>query len=549
MNTRLNKMVCSPSYLEEDALSRRRRGFGTGLLIATLAAIVLYWVHAIAVGYVVDDAYISFQYAKNFAMGNGFVYNVGERVEGYTNFLWVLALGLFAKVWPEADLLVIARVSAIAIGTFTILLMVRWPWNSSGGSTWKNSAAAFMLACNTSFCAWSMGGLATTMFTFLILASVYFHSREFDRGGGTFRTALVVAIASLVRADGFVVFAILSCARCHEHFRRRESVWSKKTFVWFATFVAVIAPYVAWRFWYYGDPLPNTYYAKVGGGIDQYLRGARHLKGFLENYGGVILIPIMAVPFVFPCKETWVRCALWVVGGWVAYIVKVGGDGLAYFRFFGCIAPLIYLLAQQGILSMGEWFGSLNPRPFLWRLRLAGVSLVALLAVLGAQQTNVILRHKKPDIAPYKNFDNYFVDRCKEAGLWLADNSKPNAVVASTPAGAIAFYSERTVIDMLGLTDKHIARQPVQGIGQGRAGHERGDGAYVLSRKPDYILLGNIAVGREPMDDSQIASVLCQRSEHEIWELPEFRSNYERKTVRLADTGLFQYFTFYQRKP
>ncbi len=48
-------------------------------------------------GNTIDDAYISFQYAKNWASGNGVVFNPGERVEGYTNFLWV---ALLAPLWP-----------------------------------------------------------------------------------------------------------------------------------------------------------------------------------------------------------------------------------------------------------------------------------------------------------------------------------------------------------------------------------------------------------------------------------------------------------------
>src|SRR4051812_8768436 len=45
--------------------------------------------------FTIDDAYISFRYARNFAHGDGLVYNLGERVEGYTNFLWTVILGLF----------------------------------------------------------------------------------------------------------------------------------------------------------------------------------------------------------------------------------------------------------------------------------------------------------------------------------------------------------------------------------------------------------------------------------------------------------------------
>src|SRR5690606_38133881 len=44
-----------------------------------------------------DDAFISFRYAQNLVEGHGLVYNPGERVEGYTNFLWtVLAAGVIA---------------------------------------------------------------------------------------------------------------------------------------------------------------------------------------------------------------------------------------------------------------------------------------------------------------------------------------------------------------------------------------------------------------------------------------------------------------------
>ena len=50
-----------------------------------------------------DDAFISFRYARNLVEGHGLVWNPGEAVEGYTNFLWVLlmAAGIGAGVEPE----------------------------------------------------------------------------------------------------------------------------------------------------------------------------------------------------------------------------------------------------------------------------------------------------------------------------------------------------------------------------------------------------------------------------------------------------------------
>ena len=40
--------------------------------------------------YIVDDTFISLRYARNLIDGNGLVYNPGQRVEGYSNFLWVV---------------------------------------------------------------------------------------------------------------------------------------------------------------------------------------------------------------------------------------------------------------------------------------------------------------------------------------------------------------------------------------------------------------------------------------------------------------------------
>ena len=60
-----------------------------------------------------------------------------------------------------------------------------------------------------------------------------------------------------------------------------------------------------------------------------------------------------------------------------------------------------------------------------------------------------------------------------------------------------------TAIDMMGLTDGHIAHREMPNMGKGWAGHEKHDGQYILSRKPTYLLLGNIDVSDRPRDPSE----------------------------------------------
>ena len=64
------------------------------ILAAAVAAVLatgLWWFH-----YMPDDAYIGLRYARNLSVGEGLVFNPGERVEGYTNFLWVIILAAAA---------------------------------------------------------------------------------------------------------------------------------------------------------------------------------------------------------------------------------------------------------------------------------------------------------------------------------------------------------------------------------------------------------------------------------------------------------------------
>src|SRR3989442_15928728 len=103
-------------------VSPRRSGAGSRVFLALAAVVVLTGiVHASRLAWATDDAYISFRYARNLVRGLGLVYNAGERVEGYSNFLWTLwcALGIKLGCAPETW----ANVTGIACYAATLLLL------------------------------------------------------------------------------------------------------------------------------------------------------------------------------------------------------------------------------------------------------------------------------------------------------------------------------------------------------------------------------------------------------------------------------------------
>src|SRR5438046_1501989 len=65
-------------------------------LLAPLGAAAL--AHIVYLHVMYDDAFITYRYAENLARGLGLVYNPGERVEGYSNFLWTLMMAVVVKL-------------------------------------------------------------------------------------------------------------------------------------------------------------------------------------------------------------------------------------------------------------------------------------------------------------------------------------------------------------------------------------------------------------------------------------------------------------------
>ena len=98
-----------------------------------------------------------------------------------------------------------------------------------------------------------------------------------------------------------------------------------------------------WRYATYGWIYPNTYYAKVGSGFDQYERGLDYVTVFFREYAAWLLL---LVPFalVAPVRRARVLYAMTLLVAWTVIVVYVGGDSLLRFRFFAPVMPLYYAL-------------------------------------------------------------------------------------------------------------------------------------------------------------------------------------------------------------
>jgi hypothetical protein len=335
---------------------------------------------------------------------------------------------------------------------------------------------------------------------------------------------LALALGALLRPEGlFVVTPVLLLVRAWQDrrgtrdqgpgARNQSSVvghWSLVTGHWLRLlwwtalpFLVVIVPYQLWRISFYGYPFPNTFYAKTGLTLALLERGLVYVAEFAAPHW---LIVVPAFLGVAGWAIAWFRArrkqpadgaprldaeglydhgmlaALFLLTAiYTLYIIWVGGDHFPAMRFFVPLLAPIVLLAQEAFRGGLRMLRDNN------NLRIAAAGALGL-AVLVYAGISLWMQTDAGPLGQRANRETTAWERWGSAALWLRDYTPPNTVLAAFAAGAMASFSNRYTIDMLGLNDVHIARVQVLNMGSEVAGHEKQDPAYVLARRPDYIL-------------------------------------------------------------
>ena len=315
--------------------------------------VLLGWLASVA-WFITDDAFISFRYARNLLEGHGLVFNPGEYVEGYTNFLWVLEL---AAIWgllgirPEDA----AQWLSVIYTAGTIVVMLWWVARMPAlRHRWLVAWMALGLVCSSAtFAVWtSGGGLETRQFTFFALTAVVCLSVFGQSRWGLLAASLSLAAAALTRPEGLLLAACgVGWFVGHRLLTAHRLDW-RGTLALAGPFAVLIGGHFLARYRYYGEWLPNTYYAKHVG--PWYESGFRYLWAAAIETGLYLLIPLTYVALRTRWREHrdgLPALALLCVGTHMAYILQIGGD---YFEFrpLDFYWPLLAVPTAAGIAQL-----------------------------------------------------------------------------------------------------------------------------------------------------------------------------------------------------
>lgn len=447
-------------------------------------AVLFCAVHQAVLATLAEDAFISFRYAANLAEGNGLVFNLGERVEGYSNFLWILLIAIPRAVFGT-DIILAARILGFACTLATVVLAAVLT-----GRITKNDAAAALTAtlvgASSSLAAYGPSGLETPLFALLLIAAVLaIQSRKPLVAG------LLLALAVTTRPDGAaaaVAVAVWLVTGAALPGRRWPAVL---TFA--AGVLAIGVPWTVWRLAYYGQLLPNALAAKSGRDLGwQIQSGMHYVASFAVAVQAlIVLLAAAVVALVAGRRRTapWPRRIVWLLltmtAAQVLLVVAVGGDWMPAWRFCAPLMPLVAVIvvaAWSLPVEPGAQTASPVARPLDRRAAPVLVATTALVLVM----LSVNDVRMKDGIALWRQQ----VHDLSLAGAWMGRTLPAGTVVSTYANGAFSYRAgtELVVVDQLGLTDEHIARHgkrdPAAPIG-----HAAYDYDYIVNdRRPEVII-------------------------------------------------------------
>lgn len=528
--------------------------------------------------FVKDDAYISFRYAHNLVTGKGLVFNVGDKLEGYTNFLWVLILAPFERLgW---DLFQVCEVLGTGLGVALLFETTRLSWWLGGARRDLSGAwAAVWLATSSSLVLWAKSGLEQPLAQLLPVVGAFLLFRSRDAlaalggdGGGLDPRAVarlernhliagvVLGLGCLTRPELHAIALIVALPLVVDAARARRL--PKAALLYAAGVLAVTVPAHAWRYHYYGTLFPNTFYVKTGTGAQIWKEGLKTLRDMFEfNATGALFV---LAPLAFADRKRLVEklTMATVVVTFFVFYVKVGVDEMQWHRLFLPALPFVATLAALGLRNAFDALLRLVGRTEARQAMLAGVGWF-LVAFAGFNSWRFTFRE-------FHGFDGH-ADLAgtyhPDLGKFLVRHERPGALVAFQDMGSTPYHApDIDFLDFIGLVDGTVAHarhdhglHPFVGVDENnqQSIFDREMREYYWKRNPEWAILTIYtpkhdeqrlaqAFDRDPSAASLGESFVNNSYQFDLWRDPRFRQRYVH--VRTWQRSVGYYLSLWRRR-
>jgi hypothetical protein len=334
------------------------------------------------------------------------------------------------------------------------------------------------MALDDSIAFWAIGGMEFPMYTLFILGIINNYYKLNDSHRHLYFLIFYLMLCTLTRPEGNMIFAITVGHMFL--FRKKIKDFKKNILTILISYALFCAAYYGFKYFFYGQVIPNTFYAKGVTDLKMNLvLGAKYLAMCI-GARIYIFIFILFIPFTRALKELKLSFLISISLIYILYLVAVGGDWMIANRFFVPIIPMLYVLSTIGfinaLMKIKDYYQNEVKAMKIGNILAVTLSVLLFIVTLSFLEYKQLII--KDNNARYEVHWSMF-------GKWLKNNVSPETVIAVGPAGKIPYYSELYTIDMWGLNNDYIAKTESKRL---QAGHKKFDFEYVLTLNPEFII-------------------------------------------------------------
>lgn len=430
-----------------------------------------------------DDAYHAYIMAKNLVLGNGFVYNVGERASATSCPLFTLlvALGYFFI----RKMFVVSLLECIIFSTAAYCIVMK--------NFCKNKVSVIItfltLVFCSSFISYTTSGLENSLLFFLVaLFLKYYFDKDKYTSKDLLRLAVIVALIAMTRMDAVLLVVPMIL---YAYLAKRDNVSFIK-----AVFIGILGllPFIGWEVFsviYYGFPIPNTAYVKLGTDIpkkEYYVRGLQYLFTSALCDPVLIIVPLLVSVYSFIVKKSKHIYLTLGVLLYFAYVIYIGGDFMLGRHF-----TVLFFMALICFLELSNHdFYEKNGSRFFKPIYIILVSLSALFAFSARNITgqflfgevfNSPIADERAGYFHYTSLFNNTISYIRDGRLMLRDAWNEQGIDEYREAGikagilkmvpgiSIYYNSDMYLNDQYALGDPFLSKLPAVREENWRIGH------------------------------------------------------------------------------
>ncbi len=452
----------------------------------------------------IDDTYITLRFSKNLILGNGPIFNIGERVEGYSNFSWMALLAAFGWVGIPMEM----AMKFLSLGSGLGVLALVWKLSANYfKSDLAITTSVILLGFGSFFAVWAVDGLETMFYTMLLTSLVY--TLTTDRTN-TLLIGIIASLAALTRPEG-IMFSLIAVS-CLTY---------KKGFLSGLKVIALVAifagGYELFRIYYFGQFVSNTALAKVHMSLNTALSGLRYLFSY-NAASGYLLLPAALFGVAASKKNARLLIPLIFVLAQILFLMISGGDFMYAYRFIIPVMPCIVLLCASAVDILHERVNRI----------------VALLVFIAIATSQAISQYS---FLPEKHigFDNltFRTSPLFSIADFLAQRSEHNDWILLSEAGIIPFYVDAKIMDFMGLVS------PFNSVSNFNTSL---NSDYLFSVRPKFVVISFIET-----ENSRIYPRM--RMEAELLKNPKFASYRNVRNFDIPNSSSFLNTIYYKYSP